>query len=383
MSMPHKSISIWDEQGRSVLGTVLHQRVVWYLCSMTTSQGLKIDMHTHIIPEKLPNFAERFGYGDFIHLLHHRKGYARMMKGDKFFREIQANCWDPKIRVEEYNNFNADIQVVCTIPVMFSYWADAEDCLDLSKYLNDDIAETVQKYPKHYLGLGTVPMQDTELAIKELERLKEIGILGVQIGSNINNENLSKPRFFEFWEACEELGMAVMIHPWEMMGKEHMEKYWLPWLVGMPAETTRAVSSMIFGGVFERYKKLRVCFSHAGGSFLATLGRIEHGFNCRPDLVAVHNNVNPREYLGKFWIDSITHDEKYLRYCIDMIGSEKICLGSDYPFPLGDLEIGKIIEEMDLPQEDVDNIMYRSTLDWLGLSSENNEKQLKKILEEK
>ncbi len=350
---------------------------------MTATQGLKIDMHTHIIPEKLPNFADKFGYGDFIHLLHHRQGYARMMKGDKFFREIQANCWDPHIRIEEYNNFNVDLQVVCTIPVMFSYWADAEDCLDLSKFLNDDIAETVQKYPKHYLGLGTVPMQDPELAIKELERLKELGFPGIQIGSNVNNHNLSKPRFFEFWQACEDLGMAVMIHPWEMMGREHMEKYWLPWLVGMPAETTRAVTSMIFGGVFERYKKLRVCFSHAGGSFLSTIGRIEHGFNCRPDLVAVHNDVNPREYLGKFWIDSITHDEKYLRYCIDMIGSAKICLGSDYPFPLGDLEIGKFIEEMNLPQEDLDNIMYRSTLDWLGLSSENNEEQLRKILEEK
>lgn len=350
---------------------------------MTTPQGLKIDMHTHIIPEKLPNFAEKFGYGDFIHLLHHRKGYARMMKGDKFFREIKSNCWDPKVRIEEYNNFNTDIQVVCTIPVMFSYWAKPEDTLALSEYLNDHIAEVVQKYPKHYLGLGTVPMQDVELAIKELERLKDLGMPGVQIGSNINNHNLSKPRFFEFWEACEELGMAVLIHPWEMMGREHMDKYWLPWLVGMPAETTRAVTSMIFGGVFERYKKLRVCFSHAGGSFLATLGRIEHGFNCRPDLVAVHNPVNPRDYLGKFWIDSITHDEKYLKYCIDMIGSEKICLGSDYPFPLGDLDIGKFIEETDLDQEDVDNIMYRSTLDWLGLASEKNDRQLKKILEEK
>jgi aminocarboxymuconate-semialdehyde decarboxylase len=347
---------------------------------MKDSGSLKIDMHTHIIPEKLPNFAEKFGYGDFIHLLHHRPGYARMMKGDKFFREINENCWDPAVRIDEYKAFHTDIQVVCTIPVMFSYWAKPEDCLALSQYLNDHIAEVVEKYPKQYLGLGTVPMQDVDLAIKELERLKELGFPGVQIGSNINNQNLSKPRFFEFWNACQELGMAVMIHPWEMMGREHMEKYWLPWLVGMPAETTRAVTSMIFGGVFKRYPKLRVCFSHAGGSFLATIGRIEHGFNCRPDLVAVHNDVNPREYLGKFWIDSITHDAKYLQYCIEMIGSEKICLGSDYPFPLGDLEIGKFIEEMNLPQGDLDNIMYKATLNWLGLTSAQNDEHLKKIL---
>ena len=350
---------------------------------MAITQGLKIDMHTHIIPEKLPNFAKRFGYGDFIHLLHHREGFARMMKGDKFFREIEANCWNPKIRIEEYNKFNTDLQVVCTIPVMFSYWAKGKDCLALSEFLNDHIAEVVQKYPKHYLGLGTVPMQDVELAIKELERLKALGFPGVQIGSNINNNNLSKPRYFEFWEACEELQMAVLIHPWEMMGQEYTEKYWLPWLIGMPAETTRAMTSMIFGGVLERYKNLRVCFSHAGGSFLAILGRIEHGFNCRPDLVAVHNPVNPQDYLGKFWIDSITHDEKYLKFCLDKVGSEKVCLGTDYPFPLGDLEIGKFIEKMNLSQDDVDNIMYRSTLNWLGMTSKQNEKTMRSILEEK
>jgi aminocarboxymuconate-semialdehyde decarboxylase len=176
--------------------------------------------------------------------------------------------------------------------------------------------------------------------------------------------------------------MAVMIHPWDMMGQEHMQKYWLPWLVGMPAETARAAASMIFGGIFEKYPKLRVCFAHAGGSFIPTIGRIEHGFNCRPDLVAVHNDVNPRKYLGKFWVDSVTHDAQLLRYIIDVIGSEKICLGSDYPFPLGDLEIGKFIEEMNLPQHDLDNIMYKSTLNWLGISSEKADEQLKKMLEE-
>ncbi len=337
---------------------------------MADSSRMKIDMHTHIIPETIPNFAEKFGYGDFVSLLHHESGVARMMRGDKFFREIQSNCWDPKVRIEEYQGFNTKVQVICTIPVMFSYWAEPLDCLDLSMFLNDHIAEVVHDHPKSYIGLGTVPMQDLDLAIRELERLEKMGMAGVQIGSNINNQNLSKPRFFEFFEVCESLDMAIMVHPWEMMGREYMEKYWLPWLVGMPAETARAVASMIFGGVFERYPKLRVCFSHAGGSLLATIGRLEHGFNCRPDLVAVHNNVNPRSYLGKFWIDSITHDADYLRYAMNLTGSNRICLGSDYPFPLGDLEIGKFIEDMDLPQEDIDNIFYQSTLDWLGLSQE-------------
>lgn len=341
---------------------------------------LKIDMHTHIIPKRLPNFTEKFGYGDFISLLHHKEDKARMMKGDRFFREIASNCWDPEIRIRDYEKFNTRVQVVCTIPVMFSYWAKPDDCLELSKFLNEDIAETVQKYPKHYLGLGTIPMQDVDLAIKELEHCKELGFPGVQIGSNINGNNLSKPRFFEFFEACEKLGMSVLVHPWEMIGSDQMEKYWLPWLVGMPAETCRAAASMVFGGVFEKYPKLRVCFAHAGGSFIPTIGRLQHGFNCRPDLVAVHNDVPPMDYLGKFWVDCITHDPRLLQYVIDTIGSEKVCLGTDYPFPLGDLEIGKFVEEMNLPESDFENIMFQSTLDWLGLSNKEENQNLQEIL---
>ena len=209
-------------------------------------------------------------------------------------------------------------------------------------------------------------MQDTELAIKELEHCAELGFPGVQIGSNINDRNLNEPEFFPVFEACGQLGMAVFIHPWNMMGMDRMRKYWLPWLVGMPAETSRAICSMVFGGIFEKLPGLRVCFAHAGGSFIPTIGRIEHGFNCRPDLVAVDNDVNPRDHLGRFWVDCITHDADALRYIIDQVGSNRVCLGSDYPFPLGDLEIGRFIGEMGLAQQQVEDIYSRSTLEWLG-----------------
>ncbi len=328
---------------------------------------LKIDSHTHILPEKLPQWTDKFGYGDFIYLNHHKKGAAQMMKGNQFFREIKENCWDPELRIKEYEAFNTKVQVVCTIPVMFSYWAKPHDCLTVSEFLNDHIAEIVTKYPKNYIGLGTVPMQDAELAIQELERCKKIGLKGIQIGSNINDENLNEERFYPIFEACEKLGMAVLVHPWNMMGMKHMQRYWLPWLVGMPAETSRAMCSMIFGGIFERLPKLRVNFAHAGGSFMSTIGRIEHGFNCRPDLVAIDNDVNPRNYLGKFWVDCITHDAMMLEYVIKLQGTKKITLGSDYPFPLGDLEIGKFIEEMDISQESKEDIFSTSTLEWLDL----------------
>lgn len=325
----------------------------------------KIDMHTHILPEKLPNFAEKFGYGDFIHLVHEREGFANMMKGGVFFREIAKNCWDPEVRIREYELFRTSVQVVCTIPVMFSYWAKPEHCLDLSMFLNDHLAGIADDYPEHYIALGTVPMQDTELAINELRRMKELGFPGVQIGSNINGQNLSEARFFPFFEACQELDIAVFVHPWEMMGESDMKKYWLPWLVGMPAETARAACSLIFGGVLERLPRLRVCFAHAGGSLVPTIGRIEHGFNCRPDLVAIDNPVTPRHYLNKIWYDSATHDPQLLRYILEVVGDDRVCLGTDYPFPLGDLEIGAFIEKMELPADTVERIFYKNTIAWL------------------
>jgi len=328
---------------------------------------LKIDMHSHIIPKVMPNWTKKFGYGKFIHLEHNEDGTADMMQGGQFFRRIKDNCWDELIRIPEYEKFNTQVQVVCTIPVMFSYWAEPKDCLELSRFLNDHIAELVQKFPKNYIGLGTIPMQDEQLAIQELERIKSIGIVGIQIGSNINDENLNEEKFFTIFQSCERLDLAVMVHPWQMMGFDSMKKYWLPWLVGMPAETSRAACSLIFGGVLEKLPSLRVCFSHAGGSFLPTLGRIEHGFNCRPDLVAVDNERNPREYLGKFWVDCITHDIDALNYILKLQGSKRVCLGSDYPFPLGDLEIGKFIEDSNLPIEVKEDIFSISTLEWLKL----------------
>jgi len=331
---------------------------------------LKIDSHTHILPKKMPNWSEKFGYGDFIYLQHHKKGFAKMMRGNQFFREIKENCWNADVRIEEYAQFNTKVQVVCTIPVMFSYWAKPVDCLDLSRFLNDHIIELVHKYPKNYIGLGTVPMQDAELAVQELERVKKEGLVGIQIGSNINDENLNEERFYPIFEACEKLDLAILVHPWNMMGQKSMQRYWLPWLVGMPAETARAVCSMIFGGIFERLPKLRVNFAHAGGSFLATIGRIEHGFECRPDLVAIDNPINPRKYLGKFWVDSITHDPLMLELVLKLQGSKRITLGSDYPFPLVDLEIGKFIEEMSLSEQVKEDIFHGAALEWLSLPKE-------------
>lgn len=333
---------------------------------------LKIDIHTHILPKDIPRWKDKFGYGGFITLEHHKPCCAKMMKDDgHFFREIEDNCWSAERRIEECDAQNVNVQVLSTVPVMFSYWAKANDGAEISEVLNDGIAEIVQKFPKRFIGLGTVPMQNANLAIRELERAKEIGLVGVQIGSNVNQLNLGDSQFFEFFAACEELGMAIFVHPWEMPGEKDMTKYWLPWLVGMPAETSRAICSLIFSGVLEKLKNLRICFAHGGGSFPSTIGRIEHGFNVRPDLCAVDNNVNPREYLGKFWLDSLVHDELMLEYLVKLIGAEKIALGTDYPFPLGELEPGNLIESSNFDEETKAKLLYVAALNWLNLEKDS------------
>ncbi|MFM6964748.1 MAG: amidohydrolase family protein, partial [Sphingomonadales bacterium] len=163
---------------------------------------LKIDMHSHILPKTMPNWTQKFGYGKFIHLEPNPDGSTNMMQGGQFFRRIVENCWDEQLRIEEYKPYNTQVQVVCTIPVMFSYWAKTADALELARFLNDHIADLVIRYPKNYIGLATIPMQDADAAIQELERAKAIGHVGIQIGSNINDENLSEEKFFPIFEAC-------------------------------------------------------------------------------------------------------------------------------------------------------------------------------------
>jgi len=350
---------------------------------------MKIDLHTHLLPKSWPDWATEYGYGDgrFVRAEPGEddgKPCIRLMRGDTMFRRVWPNCYDADAVLPDMDRFGIDLQVVSTVPVMFGYWAKPGDGLEIARFLNNDLAEVVRARPERFAALGTLPMQDATLAARELERcIKDLGMPGVQIGSHLepntfvgraHDLNLQAPELAEFWSAAEELGAAVFVHPWEMKGQDQMGEYWLPWLVGMPAETCRAVCCMIFGGIFEKHPKLRVCFAHAGGTFTGTIGRIEHGFNTRPDLVAKDNPINPRQYLkngerpARFFVDSATHEPKALRDVIDLFGAERVALGSDYPFPLGEHEPGRMIDEMNLDTPTKQCLFEGSACEFLGLT---------------
>jgi len=346
---------------------------------------MKIDIHTHILPRQWPDLDKKFGYPGFVRLEHCDDCSARMMIGGRVFREITDNVWNPKRRVEEMDGVGVSMHVLSTVPVMFSYWAKPRDALELCRILNDHIAEVVRANPKRFVGLGTIPLQDVDLAAQELQRcVRELGLRGVEIGTHVDPNdychgpdcrNLDHPSLDVVWRIAQDLNAAVFVHPWDMMGKERMPKYWLPWLVGMPAESSLAICSMMFGGVFERFPKLRVAFAHGGGAFPGTIGRIEHGFHVRPDLVAIDNETEPRKYLAndktpaRFYVDSLVHDADALNLLLKLFGAERVALGSDYPFPLGEAEPGKLIESMgELSAKDKAQLLSETAREFLGLN---------------
>ncbi len=268
---------------------------------------------------------------------------GQIMLGDKPFRPVQRVLWDADLRVAELDALGVQTQIVCATPVMFGYAWEPARAADWAARMNDRALAFCTAHPARLKALAQVPLQDLRLACDEASRAKAAGCVGVQIGNHLGDKDLDDERLVSFLTHCADNSIPVLVHPWDMMGAGRMKKWMLPWLVAMPAETQLGMLSLILSGALERIpKSLKICFAHGGGAFAFLLGRVDNAWRHR-DIVRQDCPQLPSSYAHRFHVDSAVFDAGALRLLTDVMGVGRVMLGSDYPFPLGEQQIGALI----------------------------------------
>ncbi len=308
-----------------------------------------IDIHNHFFPESWPDLAARYGTPDWPWIKHTEPGKAEIMVGERFFRRIHSACWDPEVRLRDMDRDGIDLQIISATPVLFAYDRPVEHALDCAQLFNDAALELCSRGKNRLKALCQVPLQNIDVACKELSRCMKSGHLGVQIGNHIGNKNLDDAGVATFLYHCADEGAAVLVHPWEMFGQDRMTKFMMPWTVGMPAETQLSLVALILSGAFDRLPAtLRICFAHGGGSFSFLLGRLENAWHHHP-VARGECEHPPSHYLNRFYTDSAVFDQRALQFLVETMGTERVMLGSDYPFPLGEERVGSLIRNSNFP----------------------------------
>jgi aminocarboxymuconate-semialdehyde decarboxylase len=327
----------------------------------------RIDLHTHVVPPRWDDWAARFGGGRWPRLQPKDACRATLMTGDQFFRDIDDRSWDPGRRVEDMDRLGVDVQVLSPPPVMFCYWAEAKATQAFARLQNENVAAIAARHPRRFVGMATVPLQDTALAIAELRHAREeLALSSVEIGTCPGGRDFDDPALFDFFAACRDLGVAIFVHPaTPLVGQERLTKYYFPLIVGNPLETALAVSKLIFGGVLERLPDLRICFAHGGGAFPFTLARLDHGWKVRPEGPAAIPRA-PRDYARQIYVDSLTLSGENLRFVVDVLGAERVVIGSDYPFDMGEADPVGFLAGAGLPPAVRDAIASANAIRFLG-----------------
>jgi len=327
-----------------------------------------IDIHNHFFPQTWPDLAERYGTPNWPWIKHTEPGKAEIMIGDRFFRHIYSACWDPEVRLQEMDRDGVEMQVLSATPVLFAYERPVEHALDCARLFNDAALELCSRGKGRLKSLCQVPLQDIDASCTELSRCMRAGHLGAQIGNHVGEKNLDDAGIVTFLHHCANEGAAVLVHPWDMLGQPRMPKYMMPWTVGMPAETQLGIVAMILSGAFDKLpRNLRICFAHGGGSFAFLLGRLENAWQHHPVAHGVCE-LPPRQYLNRFYVDSAVFDQRALQLLIETMGAERVMLGSDYPFPLGEHGIGSLIRSSRLSAEAKSRLLGGNALSFLGLN---------------
>jgi aminocarboxymuconate-semialdehyde decarboxylase len=329
-----------------------------------------IDIHNHFFPHSWPDLAARFGTPDWPWIKHTEPGKADIMVGDRFFRHIYSACWDPEVRLQEMDRAAVDVQVISATPVLFAYERPVQHALDCAQMFNDAALELCSKGKGRLKSFCQVPLQDTGAACRELSRCMRAGHVGVQIGNHVGNKNLDDPSIVTFLHHCADEGAPVLVHPWDMFALDRMPKYMMPWTVGMPAETQLSVVALILSGALDQLPStLRICFAHGGGSFAFLLGRLENAWHHHP-VARGECQHPPSSYLNRFYADSAVFDQRALQFLVGTMGADRVMLGSDYPFPLGEERAGSLIRQSNLPQDTKTKLLGGNAARFLKLEAE-------------
>lgn len=315
-----------------------------------------IDTHSHYIPESFINLLKE-GDSELQAKLVEKEGKTFVSHNQGYVYPLLLGFFDLEYRLKEMDKAKIDVAVLSTAPPMFYYWAPAKLAARVARIINDGIKKAVDAYPDRFLGMATVPLQDPEEAIKELHYcVKELGFKSVLIGSNIEGRQFDEPEFLPFFQECAKLGVLVNLHPYYVGDKKMFEKYYLTNLLGNPLDTAVALSHLIFGGVFDKCPGLKVIAAHGGGFMPYQVGRLEHGYQVRNEPKA-NNCSNPLSYMDNIYFDSILFNQKALKYLVDIAGADRVVMGTDYPFDMGEEKPFEFISTSDLTGEDKDKVL--------------------------
>ncbi|WP_409490976.1 amidohydrolase family protein [Amycolatopsis sp. cmx-11-12] len=303
-----------------------------------------IDIHTHYVPNGWPDLRADAG-PDAPWLRAETESEAMIMMGDKEFRRIGADCWNAETRLLDMDADGVHTQVVSPTPAFFNYGRTAEQAGRIARIFNDLALEIVAPAPDRLIPFCQVPLQDTDAACRELERCLAAGHRGVEIGNHVGDQDLDSAGVETFLQHCASLGVPVFVHPWDMADSPRLDRWMARWLTAMPAETHLSILALVLGGVFDRIDaSLKICFAHGGGSFAFWLGRMENAWHRRNDVIGT-SEFPPSHYLDRFHVDSVVFDERALRLLVDTLGAERVMVGSDYPYPLGERPVGEVVRK--------------------------------------
>ncbi|MGI8312801.1 amidohydrolase family protein [Saccharopolyspora hattusasensis] len=327
-----------------------------------------IDVHSHYVPRGWPDLTADGG-AEAPWLKVESELDAVVMMGTREFRRVQANCWDAETRLADMDSDGVQLQVVSPTPAFFNYGRTAEQAGRIARVFNDLALEIVAPAPDRLLPFCQVPLQDPDLACRELERCIANGHRGVEIGNHIGDRDLDSAGVVTFLQHCAALDTPVFVHPWDMPNSPRLDRWMARWLTGMPAETHLSILALILGGAFDRIdERLKICFAHGGGSFAFWLGRMENAWHGRHDVIGT-SEFPPSNYIGRFHVDSVVFDERALRLLVDTVGADRILIGSDYPYPLGERPVGEVVRKSDFLDDTARHLIGRANAErFLGLT---------------